>query len=311
MQCVVYICVIVCAVLPTDLSSTSFPPFPLSHFLMPSIPLLFLASSLQVPLSVPSNPSTPSHPYTTSTGTTGALAAVQSSVDELSLNDSIAADPSPPPTLPGTLTPAPVTVVRTPGPSSEQTPPPPASSLPPQPLTITTTSGYQPNPAAAYRMTNAQLSSAPTMQGTQVTVAPSQYTQPGGVFQHSGLATNASLATSGIAAPFQTSMHPPPSASVGLPSTAAPPYSNMMTTQQSGATLTTHHPAIPAATAAAVPFMASPSAAFGQSPFLPAPSVSLTASGLPTLPPTISFPTVAPKISLTPTAFQTAASTTS
>ena len=196
-------------------------------------------SPLQVPLSVPSNPSTPSTLSSTAkTSTDVVTQQVQAGMEELRLNEDVA--PIAPPTLPNTLTPAPVTVVRSSGP-----PQPTTEEQPPGGLL---TSGAVGSP---YRMTNAQFS-------TTTTTTASPQSQP----------------------PLQQQTQ------IGVP--------------------TTH---IPAATSTILPTFSLGGSAVGPTGgFLPPPSSSLggrvfspasqTVSGLPSVPPTISFPSVAPKISL-------------
>lgn len=279
------------------------------------------------------------------------MVQVQVGMEGLQLTNGVPADPPPHhPTLPSTLTPAPVTVMRSPGPSlpeqssgaggalpaqfsatgSQPLPaqsvvsgfqPPLAQSVatgllpsqsgvemaPQQQLNISGQQQQQPSPAA-YRMTNAQFSAATTTQA-QVHTGVTPHGQSGGL-KHSGALTNAVLTS--VTAPFQANMHPPAASLSTSALTSSFPMSSygiaMTTTQQSSVTSTTP-PSIPAAAAVPLALSATTSLpAQGPQSTFPSPSVSQTASGLPTLPPSISFPTVAPKISLTPTNFATTTS---
>lgn len=269
----------------------------------------------------------------------------------------------PPHTLPSSLTPAPVTVVRTPRPHpplaeqlpgagstlSDQFSAATGSAVPPaQSTSVLLPSGdemtsqqqlnisghqqpQQPSPATVYRMTNAEFSAA--MQAPVPNAGAPQYTgQPEVLQQHSGgILTNATPAVSTMApvsplsAPLQASMHPPTAAAgsaVGLTSSSVPTAifppitSNYGVAHASSGSITSvTRPSIPAATTA-VPFSSTNAAVSlpvqgSQGGAYPGPPTgSQTVSGLPVLPPSISFPSVAPKISLTPTAFQTTPTTT-
>lgn len=259
------------------------------------------------------------------------MAQVQAGVEEMKLtNNAPVTDHSPsPPTLPSSLTPAPVTVVRTPGqpeatgstiPTTQFPAATSSQSLPMQSSATGSSSqpgleaahqlnvtGQHPPSSTAYRKTNAEFSAVSITTQAQVYTGVTQYGQAGMMQQHTGISTNA---------PFQTGMHAPPSVvSSALASNAAVSgYGAATTTQQSGDSFVAQSslPAsIPATTAVPSPF-SSPMSLPNQAPRGTYPSpVPLTVSGLPTLPPSVSFPTVPPKISLTPsTNFQTIPTTT-
>ena len=282
---------------------------------------------------MPSNPSTPSHPHSTSitTTTTGTMAQVQAGVEEMKLtNNAPVIDHSPsPPALPSSLTPAPVTVVRTPSQTEAisgtipTTQFPAATSSQSLPMQSSATgsslqhgleaahqlnvTGQHPPSSTAYRKTNAEFSAVSTTTQAQVYAGVTQYGQAGVMQQLAGISTNA---------PFQTSMHPSPNVvpSALSSNAAVSGYGVSPTTQQSGDSFITQSslPAsIPATTAVPSPF-SSPMSLPNQAPRGAYPSpVPLTVSGLPTLPQSVSFPTVPPKISLTPgTNFQTIPATT-
>ena len=324
---------------------------------------------------MPSNPNTPSRPpnssttaiTTTVTTSTASVAQVQAGMEGLQMTSGVPTD-LPPPTLPSSLTPAPVTVVRTPRPHpplAEQLPgaggalsdqfsgstgsavPPPQSTsvLLPSGDEITSQqqqqlniSGHQqhqqsqqPNTATVYRMTNAEFS-ATTQAPVPNAIAPQYSGQPEIPQQHSGgILTNATPAVSTVptvsplSTPLPASMHPPTPAAgsaVGLASSSIPTATFPPVTSNygvahasSGSITSVTHPSIPAATAA-VPFSSTnaavslPVQGLQGGAYPGPPAVSQTVSGLPVLPPSISFPSVAPKISLTPTTFQTTPTTT-
>ena len=306
---------------------------------------------------MPSNPSTPSRvTTTTSTSDTATLELVQAGVRELHVSESTPVT-HPPPTLPSSLTPAPVTVVRTPGPpqpfSNEQPPgaqfsvitgsptQTPAINVPSsqvggvsvesqqqleyQQQLLTISGQQQPSPMSggptAYRMTNAEFSASPATMQAGVQGATQPGIQP--PFQHPGVVTNATPPV-----PPTTTPLPPGTHHTQQPLTANPQSSSLpvvsgygvATAPQQQSTVTSiAPPSIPVATNTVSP-MSLPSAPLS----LPAQggvsgsgtmplAASQTVSGLPSLPPTISFPTVAPGLpSLPPTiSFPTVAPTIS
>ena len=259
---------------------------------------------------MPSNPTPPTHPpsaTSTAASTRDTLSIVQSGVEELLLTDGVLEpEPSPqPPTLPSSLTPAPVTVVRTPSPLANQSLQ--ASALPEQhPMTSQhmNDSVVGQSSATGYPLTNTQPPAGTTHLGQL------QYSTPGAQYT-----TPLTTASQTVMVSSQASLPPPslPSAPVGVPGV----NQNPATFQHSPAVSMPHYPN-PAAVS--IPFTSTTS---GQTPplagaaqgvsFTPSLSsevpVSHTASGLPTLPPTISLPTVAPKISFGPSPFLPAATT--
>ena len=277
----------------------------------------------------------------------------------------------PPPTLPSSLTPAPVTVVRTPRPhphlaehplgvggslsdqfsatTSHVVPPAQSTSLllsgdeltsqQQQQLNISAQHHHhhqqqqQSTPATVYRMTNAEFSAAAQQAQVPPNASPPQYSgqpkvHPGGI-----LTNAATPVVAPLTAPFQASMHPATAAAAAnttgltsssiLASSFPPVTSNYAAVahaaqqQYASSTITSiAHPFIPTATSTAplsssnaamsLPVQGSPGGVYPS----PLTAASQTVSGLPILPPSISFPSVAPKISLTPTTFQTAPTTT-
>ncbi|CAI8042109.1 Golgi reassembly-stacking protein 2 [Geodia barretti] len=268
-----------------------------------------------VPLSVPSNPATPSTMASSSPRIS--VAQTQAGMQGLRLTDSPA--PLSPPSLPSsTLTPAPVTVIRT----TPGGPPLPTTTteqqLGDQNLTnavhspINTAWMTQPGAVQSHYSTGGQ-------QGTAVDGTPYRMTNA----QFSGAVAGSTTmqGVGSVRAPFQTSMHhhPPPSStslpplsssSVSpplLPSSLPPPPG----TQGNVTSINAHH-SIPAVGSGALPAFLpgvltslSPPAALqssllGGTASIPPLAAPLTVSGLPSVPPTISFPSIAPKISLNP-----------
>jgi hypothetical protein len=283
-----------------------------------------------VPLSVPSNPATPSMLTSSSPSTTAvSVAQTQAGLQELRLTDS----PTPPSLPSSTLTPAPVTVIRT------------APGGPPLPTTTTeqllgdrnltnvvhsqtntagmtqlgavqshySTGGQQGTAVGGtpYRMTDAQFSGAvagsTTMQGQ--TGSGIGMGTPQQLFQQSGVVTN--VGGGPVTAPLQTSMHHYPPSSTSLPplssSSSLPPPG----TQGNVTSINAHHsipavwsgvpPAFPPGVLTSLPPSATPqSSLLGGTASIPPLAAPLTVSGLPSIPPTISFPSIAPKISLNP-----------
>ena len=206
---------------------------------------------------MPSNPTTPSHPASSTSTASSArdtLSIVQSGVEELLLTDGVLEpEPSPqPPTLPSTLTPAPVTVVRTPSPLANQS--------------LQTSAAPDQHPVTNQHMISAELPPPPSLSSAPMGL-PGANQNPA-AFQQSPA----------VSMPYYPS---PAAVSIPITSTTsgqAPPYAG--TTQ--GVSFTSSLSEVP---------------------------VSHTASGLPTLPPTISLPTVAPTINFGPSPFLPAATT--
>lgn len=265
------------------------------HFACPLLASLqFLPS--QVPLSVPSNPVSPAQPHSsTASSTRDILTSVQSGMEELILthDDQDHSPPNSSPLLPSTLTTAPVTVVRSPGHSVDQTTLPDQHLATPQP-TSTSNDGGEKLVSAAQSMNSTQLlvSTTPTAHSGQVQPqSHSGQVQPQSSYPGSQHTTYLPSQASPLPAIFSSpgvsqgvTMHHSPAVSTILPITAASTIPLSATTG----------PTLPYTAVSQSGLTSLPSA--GQVPV-----TSQTTSGLPTLPQTISFPTTAPKISFSPT----------
>ena len=204
-----------------------------------------------------------------------------------------------PTTLPNTLTPAPVTVVRTSSPLVSQNPH--ASSIPVQPSVTKQVGMAEAQYVPLGQTTSISYPIQPT--STQVQLEPGQ---PQPTHQHSMPAAPYStlpVFTNETAILSQGNL-PPSSITKSLVS-SVPHYPNPTSVSLPVTVSTSSQPPISLATA-----ITAQGAAYSFSA-VPASQIpgSLTASGLPILPPTISLPAVPPKISFGPSPFLPAAST--
>jgi len=273
-------------------------PLPPSLILPPS-PFLPHPSPSQVPLSVPSQPATPAHGTQT---VTESLSTIEAGIESLSVNSTGTGEGDPhqvtPPTLPDTLTPAPVTIVRTPSPANQKQSqefsghPPhlhPEVAVQTQPNSV---AQQPPVSVALQRDGQSHTQSAPLGQPTTVTMATSY-----------SLAGQPVPTPQGVAAPPHTSGIP----AHRLQPNSYPHESPALQTTLLSSTLSTTHPAyLPGSVPSSysIPPQQPPPTAQA-TPSLSAPLMTGAAplSGLPTAPPTISLPSIAPTISLGPTPF--------
>lgn len=247
----------------------------------------------QVPLSVPSQPGTPGQGTQTSSES---LSILETGMEALSVRYTGTGDGDPhqvmPPTLPNTLVPAPVTIVRTPSPANQKHS---LEHLPQAELaahTQTDTVALQP--------------SAPLIQHNR---QPYTQTTPLRPLAPVTMTTTSSL---------DNQLAPTQGASVTVPVHQTPPLQQNVSPQGVMATQavslpptfsTTQPTFLPGTT---IPTLqATPSA--HTTPLISAPLMTGAAplSGLPTVPPTISFPSVAPTISLGSASFLPPAANTS
>ena len=233
-------------------------------------------SPFQVPLSVPSQPGTPGQDTQT---TSVSLSTLETGVDALSLHNTGTSGGDPhqvaPPTLPNTLVPAPVTIVRTSSPANQKhsLEHPPRAELGPH----TQTDSVSLQPSAQLIQHDRQpytqtLPFAPVAMTTSSSLANQLAPTQGAsvnVPVHQTLSLQPNVSPQGVMAAQAISL--PPAFSTTQP-THLP---GTMPTLQ--ATPTVH----------TTPLISAP-VTTGAAPL----------SGLPTVPPTISFPSVAPTISL-------------
>ena len=224
-------------------------------------------------------------------------------MEELLLTDGVLEpEPSPqPPTLPSTLTPAPVTVVRTPSPLANQS--------------LQTSAAPDQHPVTNQHMNDSVVGQS------SATGYPLTSTQPPAVTAHPGYSIPGAQYTTPFTTASQTVMvssqaSPPPpslsSAPMGLPGA----NQNPAAFQQSPAVSMPYYPSpaavsipITSTTSGQAPPYAGTTQGVSFTSSLSEVPVSHTASGLPTLPPTISLPTVAPTINFGPSPFLPAATT--
>ena len=245
----------------------------------------------QVPLSVPSQPGTPGQGTQTSSES---LSILETGMEALSVRYTGTNDGDPhqmmPPTLPNTLVPAPVTIVRTPSPANQKHS---LEHLPQAELA-----------AHAQTDTVALQPSAPLIQHNRQPYTQTTPLRP--------------LAPVTMTTTLDNQLAPTQGASVTVPVHQTPPLQQNVSPQGVMATQavslpptfsTTQPTFLPGTT---IPTLqATPSA--HTTPLISAPLMTGAAplSGLPTVPPTISFPSVAPTISLGSASFLPPAANTS